>query len=456
MDFPIHLLPKRTRAAIEAQISLGDYRVEATATAALAIMSLATQGLYNIIDPTRQNSKTHSLSQFFMVLMESGDAKSSVYGDLMKGPEEWTNQQTPAYNKRFKEWRSDVDIYKNALKKKSLGDGLDGLDEPTKPREPRNIASKVTTNAIFARLSEGWPSQGLFSDEAGTLLSSHSARTENSPVEFFGTLTSLWDKGQASRQTADISQYFENRRVSMLLMSQPATARIFLQNELLKEQGIHGRIHIVKSPKWAPPVARNYLDPKVAETAQPNLSKVRAFNERILDLLNRPLDMDEDGGLSFKVIGWTAAAAAKSPEIANLCIEARNKSKETYWQRLWEHVCRMAGVLAAFESNDPEINIEILDAAWAIIQYYANQWEELDLDVGNEKDSSLAPYQEKILKALKKAPDGLTMRDLARSTLSRVNLDVREKALKDLHADGEIEIIEIKSGTQTIRKYKLL
>lgn len=326
---------------------------------------------------------------------------------------------------------------------------------PIKPRHRYNTPSKVTTNAIFKELEVGWPTFGLFSDEAGSLLHAHSLKEQNGPVEFASALTMLWDRGAADRATGEITVRLRGKRLSGLLMAQPEVAREFLQNRQLKAHGIHARIGIVQAPPWNPIVV-DFCDPAEEARRAKLLSRVHAFSARIYDLLATPLAY-EDGSVSDldpTPIRWEMSAKKLAVDICRQCIEMRSEEDETYWKRLFEHVCRTAGVLAAFEGLD-RITPSILEAAWALVQFYADQWKHLDVGVASARDTTKADFIDRVLKALRKNNAPMTAREIERTALQRVDRDVRCKVLADMVADEFIEANEETRGTRKVVTYSL-
>lgn len=456
--FPIDLMPPKAKEAITAQAALGNYPVESVATAAMAIMSFAAQGLRNVVDPS-QEGHCYPLSQLYMVLAGSGDAKSSVYRNLMAGVNRWQEAGEKQYEDAMALYAIDKALHDRQVKKAERDPAnaralLHALSKsvPRRPRSRRNTGSKITTNAIIKTLDEGWSTYGLFSDEGGSILGGHSLKAENSPVEFASALTMLWDRGAADRATGEITVTLRGRRFSGLIMVQPTVARDFLQNRTFAEQGIHARFNIVQSAKWQP-LAEDHTDPAVLARRRNLKSRVVGFNNRIEELLSEalPFAPNSDCVLDPLPLDWSHEASKEAVSLIKSWVEARGDRTETFWFRFWEHVCRTAGVLAVFEGEEV-ITLPILKAAWALALFYADQWTNLDLEVGNERDTKDAPYVEKILKALK-ARGPMTDRDLARGVVQRLDSDVRRRVLTHMVNDERLTVTEVVNGTRKTLMY---
>lgn len=131
-------------------------------------------------------------------------------------------------------------------------------------------------------------------------------------------------------------------------------------------------------------------------------------------------------------------------------VNSRGERGETFWFRFWEHVCRTAGVLAVFEGEDV-ITLPILRAAWALAMFYADQWTNLDLEVGTERDTANAPYIEKIMKTLKAGP--MSGRDIGRKAMQRVDANVRDRVLEAMVKDELVTVTEVVNGTRKHTMY---
>jgi hypothetical protein len=100
------------------------------------------------------------------------------------------------------------------------------------------------------------------------------------------------------------------------------------------------------------------------------------------------------------------------------------------------------------------ITLPILEAAWALTLFYANQWRALDLEVGTERDTRDAPYIDKVLKALR-SKVSLSERDICRSVLQRVDADVRKRVLSAMLNDELIKADETVNGTRKTIMYRV-
>ncbi|MGK2911252.1 MAG: DUF3987 domain-containing protein [Sphingobium sp.] len=477
MRFPIEKMPARARDAIEAQAAVGNYPVESVGTAALAIMSHACQGLYNV-DSLQRHGVTYPLSQLFMILSPSGDAKSAIYKSLMAGIHRYQGNMGEIFEEEKLAYQVDLRQYEKvraAVEKNKESTRQERLDvermKPLLPRSPYNTPSKVTTNGIFQTLQEGMPTFGIFSGEGGSLLAGHSLRKENAPAEFASAITTLWDGDTVDRTTGDVTMRLRGRRLSGLIMVQPEVASGFLNDPTLKVHGIHARFCIVAPDLWEP-LDLDFNDPAEQRRRDRLMSRTDAFNDRIEQLLVEPLSTSDRDyrELVLPTIGWSLAASRHMREFQTRALKMRSE-EETFFKRVFEHACRMAAVLAVFEGRrksvpqsmpgdlaDPvsvEIALEDAEAATALIDFYAEQWRRLDVQPADERDTRLANHIDRVAKFMVKRAAPVTMRDLSRNPLQRVDFKVRDQVLESMMRDQLIVAEEIENGTTKTMTWKL-
>ncbi|WP_188823977.1 DUF3987 domain-containing protein, partial [Novosphingobium indicum] len=398
-DFPLELLPDTVQRAISAQVSTAKYPVEAVGTAALAVICHAAQGLRNI-DSLHTTGGSYPLSEFFMVLARSGDAKSSVFQSFMNGIIRWQDRQRLVYDEDIidyialkKVWDRDC----RKAEKDGCADQFRSLERerPVKPLNPDNVLSKATTNGIFRTLETGWPALGIFTGEGGSLLGGHSLRAENSPTEFASMLTTVWDGGTVDRSTGEVTVRLPGRRISALIMVQPEVAEAFLADPKLKPHGIHARFLIVSPPAWSPPQA-NFLDDVDLGRKARLEEAMECFHDRIDWLLSRDLPVSEfdRSKLEPPILYWSKDAKAHMQEWFNsTCISWRNDGNP-FFNRAFEHACRLAGALTVF-ANDTYVPLALAKAGTALVEFYADQLRGLDIGTPDVRHSDEGPIIQK-------------------------------------------------------------
>jgi hypothetical protein len=457
--FPLDLLPQSLQQAIAAQVTMANYPVEAVGTAALAVVSHAAQALHNV-DCLHTPGVTYPLCQLFMVLARSGDAKSSLFERFMAGIRRWQARQRIVYDGELAIYNVDRKLWDaNKVKAEKAGkrDELLGLQRaiPRLPRNPDNVLSKSTGNGLFRTLETGWPALGIFTGEGGSFLGGHSLRTENSPVEFASILTTLWDGGTIDRTTGEVTMRLPGRRLSGLIMAQQEVAEGFLTNPLLKAHGVHARFLIVNPPPWQPHDA-DFMDATKAAQRQRLESKMEDFHATIERMLSAllPTAAFDDRVLEPPTIYWSPDATAHMERWNNtVALPWRREHNEPFFNRAFEHACRLAGVLAVFDEQG-KIELDVALAATALVEFYADQLRGLDLGVGDSRNSDEAPYVDKLAAWFRKQTGPVTMREISRTgpnAFRKLNSAKREGILKAMERDEYIAAVEVtKGGTKSI------
>lgn len=477
--FPIELLPASLRDAIKAQAAMGGYPIEAIAPAALAVTSFATQALANV-EALHTPGKTFPLSNLFLILARSGDAKSSQFAQLMRGIHAWQDRQLEVFDRETQAYQVAKTVHdRNTTKAEKAGDETALLalkaSPPIRPCDPRNILSKSTTNGIYATLERGWPTLGLFTSEGGAFLGGHSLRAENSPAEFASMMTLLWDGDAIDRTTGDVTMRLKGRRMAGLIMVQAEVASEFLNNPILKTQGLHARFLIATPPAYVPPLA-DFVSDEEAERKRGLARKIEPFNRRVEDLLSHPLRTfgADNRELRPMTIGYTLPARQHLQDWFNgVARRWRMEETETFFGRALEHAQRLAGAMAIYEewhnvkrqldadaSIDDKLDywsersrriLPIIDrahveAATAIVEWFARQLLSLDVPIADARDTRHAVHIDRVMKYLQKRKEPASVRDIARNPMQRIDSHVRAAVLQSMVDDEYIRMVEVTSG----------
>ncbi|MDH7971068.1 DUF3987 domain-containing protein [Sphingomonas sp. AR_OL41] len=487
--FPIETLPAIIRDAIEGQAAMGDYPIEAIAPCALAVISFATQALANV-DSLHTVGKSFPLSGLFMVLAKSGEAKSTLFDKLMVGVTRWQDAALENYDSKMIEYQVDRKIWDAERVKAEKASDKEAMmrlaeNEPRLPADPRNTLTKATTNGIYSTLEKGWPTLGLFTSEGGSMLAGHSLRKENSPAEFASMMTLMWDGAPIDRTTGDITLRLRGRRLAGLLLVQPSVATSFLNDPILKTQGIHARFLIASPPAWPGQELDITSDTEKTRKKRIEDTKIAPFNARVEALLSQPLSLHGSSHRELRppVIGFDMDACKHFEDWYNTkALKWRREETETFFARALEHAQRIAGMLSVFErwhdlklnvlaqdiderldnarerarSISPVIGIDNARAATAIVEWYADQLRNLDVPVGDDRDTRQAHYVDKVLAFMKKEGAPVSARDIRRGALQRIDIKVRDSVIETMLRDEYITAQEIVTGTKKAVVYSLI
>ncbi len=481
--FPLDLLPEGIRDAISAQSAMGDYPIEAVGPAALAVVSFATQALANV-EALHTPGVSYPLSNLFMILARSGDAKSSLFSALMRGVYQWQDRQLEIYNEEVIAYQTDKKLWESEKVKAEKSGDRDsmirlGQNAPRLPLDPRNVLSKTTTNGIFSTLERGWPSMGLFTSEGGSLLAGHSLRKDNSPAEFASAMTLLWDGAAIDRTTGEVTMRLRGRRMAGLVMVQPEVATAFLADPILKTQGLHARFLISTPPPWIPGEV-DFTSTTNADRLKRLSDKLTPFATQVGALLSHKLELHGDDKRELRpvTIGWDDDAKRHLGDWYNtVALKWRREETETFFGRALEHAQRLAGALALFSNYQalthsldrgssvddtldywrtyqtpviPAIDLSVAKAATALVEWFAAQLLAIDLPATDERDTRQAVHIDRILKFMGKAGEPVSVRQIARGPMQRVDASVRDGVLDAMVRDEHIEAIEVRKCAASV------
>ena len=444
-EFPIDLMPDRIRDAIVAQAAMGNYHLPSVATAALAIASHAAQGIYNIDFLARPSTVPASL--FALICAPSGSAKSSLFDPMLTGVRRWQYRMSEVHRLALADYEVDRRLYERqrlAAEKDNDRDTLIDLErrKPRLPRSPQNVASQITTHAVFT-------------PEGASLLKGYSLNAKNAPEEFGGALASLWSGEMIDRTTGDQRMILRDRRLAMLVMVQGSVAEEFLSSEALEGQGLLARFLVVNAPAWHP-LDEDFTASDHRDRKERLLRRMDRFHDRIDQMLSEPLATREgqDGELELPTMFWTPEAAKVMREFQTEALAWNHSETENWFRRSFEHCVRLCGVLAIFE-DEAAISEATARAGVALTRYSAAQLRSMDVAPISERHSQYHQYIAPALKKFRAAPDGLTMRELYRTIWKKVDPDHRGRILETMERDDLITKEKVRKGTNEIVVYRI-
>jgi Protein of unknown function (DUF3987) len=288
----------------------GQQPVELVASSALASAALACQGLANV---SRDGNLVGPCSLSFISVAVSGERKTACDTRMRRAAREWQDQrrkeQEPTIKiaeTRLAIWQGEKDgiaakikrlagstkqndqVEREQLKSKLL---LHDKERPKVPPWTRLFYEDITPEKLATVLSEGWPSGSLWSDEAGLVVGSH-AMSEDSAMRFLGLLNRLWDGNPFDRDRETRScAHVRGRRLTTALMLQPsALAKLVAAGDgIARGVGALARFLIC----WP----ASTMGTRGYRTADLSSAALQTFDDRIRQLLDTPLPLDEAGAL---------------------------------------------------------------------------------------------------------------------------------------------------------------
>lgn len=350
------------------------------AASLLAAASLAVQGLADV----HIDGRVHPLTLWFLSVAESGERKSTVDAEAMRGAREYERERHEAYAGACAVYDAESEQYnlqREAAKRDASaikGDGLAArlvkLKAPQPPSKPVLTAADFTAEGIAKLLRDGRPSIGAFTDEAGLVFGGH-GMTKETETRTAATLCKLWDRGELDRvRSGDGALKLYGKRLALHLLAQPIIAERALGNELLARQGFLARCLLA----WPDGTAGHR--PYVAESLRDDPALAQ-FTTRTGDLLRRELPLKEGTRDELQPHALTLTADAKAVwveayneveanEATGLCFE----QCKPWASKNAEQALRIAGVLRLIE--EPEavtIDADTVRRAVEIALWHLNE-----------------------------------------------------------------------------------
>ena len=378
--FPIDALGELLSPVARALIDVIQAPPAMCGQSVLAAAALAVQPFANVSVDGRQ----YPLSLYCLSVGDSGERKTAVDNIVLSPHRMWEKQMFETFHVQKSEYEAEKQQWDLDKKEGDTG------PEPSPPLNPTMIAEEPTYEGLIKLFENGQPSIGIFSDEGGRLLGGYSMRPDDQLKTAAG-LSSLWQGNAISRVRVDGAIKLYGKRLSAHLMVQGSVASAFLDNTILKGQGLPTRFLLV----WPTSTIGTRVYRPVDLTSDP---RVKNYFRKIRDVLtaSKALFGSANDELDFRSIYL-------SPEAKNAWVnfhdegEAQmgpNGALETvrgFASKAPEHAMRIAGVLTMVDDiNSGTIRIDQMMAAIELTHYYRNEWIRLNDYYAADPDIILA------------------------------------------------------------------
>jgi hypothetical protein len=372
--FPIDALGALTAAADAIH-----QRVQAPAAtcgqSVLAAAALAVQGLVDVSLPSGQ---VRPVSNFFITVSDSGERKTSVDDEALRPIRQQERNMRAGYAELALDHANGLVAWERAREAliKKLGSDVAAIkaalneigQKPKQPWMAKIVTGEPTLEGLHKLFEKCRPSLGIFSSEAGEFIAGH-GMADDARIRTAAGLSKFWGAETVDRVRADGASSLPDRRLSVHLMAQPEIAAVWLGDPMLNAQGMLARF-LVSAPEGT--AGYRFFREWSGNAA------ATAYETRLLDLISRPLDIDETtGGLVTRQV--TMSPAARRAWIAFFdWTEERLRPEREYASirglasKLAEHAGRLAAVIAAVGNPDiGEIDAVAMDCGTALARHYA-------------------------------------------------------------------------------------
>lgn len=381
--YPVDALPTAIREAVEEVQGFVKAPLPLVAGSALAALSLACQ---THVDVKRAEKLQGPVSQFILVIADSGERKSTCDGFFSKPIRDFEAAQAEAAKPALKDHAAALSawmakcagvtekIRQLAKDKKPTAEMEAALrdlqhEKPEPPRVPRMIYTDITPEALGYQLAKVWPSAGIVSSEAGIVLGSH-GMGRDSGMRNMATLNLLWDGATISseRRTTE-SWSARGARLTVALQVQEPTLRDFFrqQGTLARGTGFLARFLIA----W--PASTQGARPFTEAPA--NWPSLAAFHRRIAAILGQPAPIDEEGALQPIAIPLSQEAKAAWVEFHDTIESELSSGGELYDVRdvaskIADNAARLAAMFQMFEYGIGAVGYDAFEGAARIAAWH--------------------------------------------------------------------------------------
>lgn len=316
-------------AVIQLIASAVQVDLEMVGSSLLGVIAALAQGLINVSSRASDSGCPVTLNMF--VIAPSGERKSSTIEKIIK----------PVY-----------DAIRRAQDNRKY-----------------MIVQDVTVDGLIVGLISRCPAQFLLVLEGASLLGGHAMSRDNLS-RFLGNVASLYSGEAISRTRVNEHQYAQDRRLNVLLFTQPIVAMDFLSSEMVMQQGMGNRF--LYSQPSSMLGQRQHTNIELEDN--PTYKK---FCAKIAELASMNWKINpETGGIASRTVRMTNGAKAAWVDLYNELEFASGPGGKLaphagYVTRFPEQVMRIAALLAMLEDPTVEyISEDIMVRAIELGKYY--------------------------------------------------------------------------------------
>jgi putative DNA primase/helicase len=385
--YPIDVLPDLIREAVEEVAGFVKAPIPLVACSALGAISLTVQGH---VDIKRAEKLTGPVGLFLLTIADSGERKSTCDAFFTKTIRDYEEAQAEAAKPILKDQRAEMEAWQakyNGTKEKikQLAKDRESTTEeesalrdlehakPEPQRVPRLLYSDATPEALADALAKQWPSGGIVSAEAGIVFGSH-GMGKDSVMRNLAMMNQLWDGNPLTidRKTTD-SFTVRGARLTVALQVQEPTLREFFNRSGALARGTGFLARFLTSCPESTQGFRPFID------APENWPHLAAFEQRLADILNQHIALDEDGALTPHMLTLSPEAKAAWVEYHDETEEQLKSGGELYDVRdvaskSADNAARLAALFHIFKNGvGGVVGLESMEAATRIAAWHLNE-----------------------------------------------------------------------------------
>ncbi|MGG7055238.1 DUF3987 domain-containing protein [Nitrosomonas sp. ANs5] len=331
--------------------------IETAGQSVLAAVSLLAQALYDV----ETISGVKPISLYALTLAGSGESKSTTDGIAMECVNSMEKSEYKPYAKKLDEW--------NRLGKKAKE------NEPP-PIAPFRTVKSATVQGMVRSFSEGVPDQGNFTDEGATMLTGWGMSAEQMR-ESLATFNGLWDGTSISVMRGGVGRtHLDGKRFCLHWMTQPTVVAQALNNPIFQTIGFFPRVLLAHPEPMKPRLYREFYPGENTDVA--------LYWSRCNVFLKERYSIPEGDRQVIRLSADARKPLAAFWEEMELSRDKDNEYNDLkpFCTRGAEQVCRIAGVLAAYENHTNgktnfTLSAKNINDAIRLFMYSLNSWRDL-------------------------------------------------------------------------------
>lgn len=381
----LEMVPKLLRHAVYAADLQVQAPLEIALVSALTAMALSCQGLIDVKSPPGFLSP---VTLYLWVIAMSGERKSALdkiflkpIVDREKAAEALLAELKERHEAAIEVWQIKLkqfqaDLAQELKAGKNCSEAEEALAKfrATKPvlgLHPRWLYQNTTIEALLRNLLDRWPSAGLVSAEGAIIIDSR-------VMQYLGSLTEVWQAPEVMRvdRVTTGGLYLQSPHLTFSVMTQRAVYDEFIR----RNDGMAVKIGFTARMLLCEPISRQGEREVTVSTAE-STQALEAFHARTAELLEEDVVAIKEGR-PRKVVTYTPEAAQAWYDMAR-SIESDLQPGRFFHDmpgfasKTAENVSRIAALLQYFCKGTTEIEVETLQAAKDICQFFVDEMKEI-------------------------------------------------------------------------------
>ena len=247
------------------------------------------------------------------------------------------------------------------------------LQEPEIITAPKIFYEDVSSEAFAYHIAIGHPSASLWSDEGGLFVASQGMKEDNA-MGMFAIINRIWDGNdfEPTRKTAKTKRISGRRCTANIMLQQTVFEKWQgKQNDMSRAIGTSARF-LTQRPK-------STMGEREYQAPPERTPKMQTFHDRVRNIMETPLPMDDEGRLMPPVLQLSEEAKRIWTAYFNKVEESLKQGGEfaevkDFASKTAEQAARISGVLHVFEFGpEGEIQPETMLQSINIAEWYLHE-----------------------------------------------------------------------------------